>query len=911
MAGSPSAELARCLTCGGHGMLVDQRRQTRTCPTCQGAGLATWWAGRWWSWSHPINALTIAERRQEHVIKLLITGLLMLLVIGGAVLGGPVLYRALLDGQLLLTWLARDVSLAAWWLGIVAALYLYYRLERETMFYPRIPPGTDQLPVDQAWTAGTRHLDVGSRFSEAALRIMDQAWFLAQQRRRSEMTPAHVLHVLTTTPQVASMIVRMGLRPDTMRERLATFDSHQPSGSIDPVPSLATRTLLIHAFRRAAGDRLDRVTPPYLMAAISELEDPARELLYELGVDEQRLEHVIAWLLIQEDLRTRLRRYRQRAAMKPRGVIDRGYTASATPVLDRFSLDLTRRAREGVLPYVIGRDEELKKIFRIMASGRRSVMLVGDVGVGKTTVLNALAERMVAEDVPTILQDKRLVSLSSAALVAGAGGMGELEERVALIIQELVRAGNIVLAIEDFDQLVGVSSSGGGLDAAHMIAEELQRGTFLSAATAQVSAYRRLIEPSGVSGAFELVEVPEMDEEQSIVAVESRIGALEAKHEVYFTYDAIDRAVRLSQRYLHEKTQPGKALEILAEAATLARRARGPRALVLGDDVATIISEQSKINVRSVTADEQSKLLHLEDEIHGRIVGQDEAVKAVSNALRRARAEIRDTKRPIASFLFLGPTGVGKTELAKTVAAVYFGSATSMVRLDMSEYQDIASIHRLLGAPPGYGGSSGGLLTEAVRHRPFSLVLLDELEKAHPDVLNLFLQVMDDGRLTDASGRTIDFTNVIIIATSNAGTQHIQNRLREGALMETIKQELINDILQQYFRPEFLNRFDAVVVFKPLSPIQIVKIVGLMINEIARHLQTKGITLKASPEAIAELAQTGYDPVFGARPLRRLVQERVDDAIAKFLLQGQLGRRDVAVLEPGGTLRVEKAKPVG
>ncbi|MBI5467487.1 MAG: ATP-dependent Clp protease ATP-binding subunit, partial [Candidatus Kerfeldbacteria bacterium] len=399
-----------------------------------------------------------------------------------------------------------------------------------------------------------------------------------------------------------------------------------------------------------------------------------------------------------------------------------------------------------------------------------------------------------------------------------------------------------------------------------------------------------------------------MTPDEALVVLESRVGPLEARHNVFFTYDAIDRAIELARRYLHQRTLPGSALEVLEQAAVLAKKERGQKTLVMPEDVATIVSEEGHVKATAVTSQEQAKLLNLEQEMHQRVVGQDEAITAVANALRRARAELRDNKRPIANLLFLGPTGVGKTELAKTVAAVYFGSEEVMIRLDMSEYQDISSIHRLIGAPPGYAGTTNGFLTEAVRARPFSLVLLDELEKAHPDVLNIFLQVMDDGRLTDGSGRTIDFTNVIIIATSNAGTQHIQNRMRDGAGVETIKSELMSSELQQYFRPEFLNRFDSIVVFTPLSPIQVSKIVGLMIAEIANRLAARGITFRASAEAISELALSGFDPLYGARPLRRMVQEKVDNALAQFLLQGKLGRRDVAVLEPGGTIRVEQAR---
>lgn len=896
---------ALCPTCRGAGV-TSLAGVSAYCPTCHGAGQATWLGESWWAWVHPVSLASITQRRFEQVVKLMVSGLMIAFTVIGIGIGGPMLFEAAVNGNLLETLLTRDVRMAAWWFGIMTGVYLTYRLERDATMALKIPTGGHDQPFGAPWTGAGQIHDLAEVFSEPGLKVVDQAWQLAAARRQPNVTPAHVIEILSSLPAIASMLIRMGLVPTQFRERLAGLDQPATTNPTTPQFTSATRELVLRAFHLAAKQRQDRVTPPFIMAAITQIDDPARELLYDLGVDESKLDHVMAWLLIQEDLRTKLRRYRQRAALKPKGVIDRGYTAMATPILDRFSQDLTWRAKQGLLPYVIGRDEELTKLWRVLGSTGHSVMIIGDVGVGKSNLLAAVAERMVTEDVPEPLQDKRLVSLSAGALVAGAGGMGELEERVTGIVHELIRAGNIVLAIEDFDQLVGVSSSGSGLDAAHILAQELQRGTFLAIATAQTGAYRRVIEPAGLGNAFQTVEISEMTPEQAIVAIESRVGGLEAKHRAFFTYDAIDHAVRLSQRYLHERTLPGKALEVLEEAAALAVRARGKNGLVLKDDVDTVITEQAKVNVQAVTQDEQTKLLNLESEIHRRVIGQDEAVKAVSNALRRARAEIRDTNRPIASFLFLGPTGVGKTELAKTVAAVYFGDEHAMVRLDMSEYQEIQSISRMLGS----AGGGTGQLTEAVRTKPFSLVLLDELEKAHPDVLNLFLQVMDDGRLTDASGRTIDFTNTIIIATSNAGTQHVQNRLREGARIETIQLELMNQVLQQYFRPEFLNRFDAVVIFKPLSPIQVVKIVGLMMEQVAAQLKTKGISFQATPEAVAEMAQQGFDPTFGARPLRRLVQERVDDALAKHLLQGKLGRRDKAILEVGGVIRVEKANKV-
>jgi ATP-dependent Clp protease ATP-binding subunit ClpA len=349
----------------------------------------------------------------------------------------------------------------------------------------------------------------------------------------------------------------------------------------------------------------------------------------------------------------------------------------------------------------------------------------------------------------------------------------------------------------------------------------------------------------------------------------------------------------------------------MEEVAVFVRKRRGSDAVVSGEDVATVVSEKTNITVTKVTEAESARLMNLEERIHERIIGQDEAVRAVASALRRARVELRDLRRPIANLLFLGPTGVGKTELAKTVAEVYFGDETNMIRLDMSEYQDAQSIYRLLGSPVETGrGNEGGYLTEAVRHNPFSLVLLDELEKAHPDILNVFLQVMDDGRMTDTTGRTIDFTNVIIIATSNAGTEVIQEGIREGATIDQLREQLLERELGRYFRPEFLNRFDQIVVFRPLAESEIVSVARLLLKQLAKRLEQKGIHLEASEAAVRELANAGFDPVFGARPLRRVIQERVDDALAKFLLTGKLGRRDRVILEPGGVIRVEEAPSI-
>jgi ATP-dependent Clp protease ATP-binding subunit ClpC len=516
---------------------------------------------------------------------------------------------------------------------------------------------------------------------------------------------------------------------------------------------------------------------------------------------------------------------------------------------------------------------------------------------------------MTAEDVPKVLQDKRLVGLDTGAMIAGAKMQGEIENRMLTAIREASQAGNVVLFIDDIANLVGAGSTGGAQDAAGILANALSQGVIQVIGVATTPDFNMYLKNNdSFMRRFQVVKVQEMDDDAAIQVLEARSGGIEYRHKVFFSYDAIDSAVKLSRQYIHDRYLPSKALDIIEEAAVYTRETKGENATVTRDEIATVLSEKTNVKVTRVTAEEESLLMNLESKIHERVIGQDEAVNMVAESLRRARAELRDINRPIANFLFVGPTGVGKTELAKTVADVYFGSEAKIIRLDMSEYQDMNSISRLIGAAPGYrGASAGGYLTEAVRSAPFSLLLLDELEKAHPNILDIFLQVMDDGRLTDGAGRTIDFTNLILIATSNAGTAEIQEGMRMGLTIEQITKQLNNEILKRSFKPEFLNRFDGVIVFKPLDFDQVIDIAGLELLKVADQLAKKGITLKADAEAVIELAREGFNPEMGARPLRRVIQERVDSSLAKSMLSGKIGRRDIVILEKGGTIRIEKA----
>jgi len=516
--------------------------------------------------------------------------------------------------------------------------------------------------------------------------------------------------------------------------------------------------------------------------------------------------------------------------------------------------------------------------------------------------VEGLAQRMIEDDVPDRLKDKRLVRLSISALLAGTSPEGAVE-RLRRVVAEISRARNVVLFINNLHELIGVSvGEKGSLDIADTLAEVLGSAKFFTIATTTTEDYSQHFLGSSIKDVFTQVEIRQMSEDQAIQVLESRAGALEYKKNIFFSYGAIEKCVEYATKFFHESYLPGSALEIMTEAAGLTHNKKGRNTIVTKEEVAAVVTEKTKIPLSAISSNESDKLIRLEEEMHKRVVGQEEAVSAVANALRRARVDIRSSKRPIANLLFLGPTGVGKTELAKTIAEIYFGGENMSIRLDMSEYQDKSSIYKLIGMP---GTKGTGVLTEAVRKSPFSLLLLDEIEKADPDVLNLFLQVMDDGRLSDSSGHTFDFTNVIIIATSNAGTAFVQEQNKHGISHEELLSQLLHVELKQYFRPEFLNRFDGIVLFNALNREDIKKIAGLMFAHIVKDMDEKGVTLTATDEALEFLADAGFDQEFGARPMRRALQEKVENQLAELLLQGKLKRGSKATVGAGGQIMVE------
>ena len=650
--------------------------------------------------------------------------------------------------------------------------------------------------------------------------------------------------------------------------------------------------------------------------------------------------------------------------------------------LAEFTRDLTEAARSGKLDPVIGREKEIQRVIQILSRRtKNNPVLIGEPGVGKTAIAEGLAERIASGDVPEELLDKRVLSLDLSGMVAGTKYRGEFEERIKNTLDEVKKDGNIILFIDELHTIVGAGSAEGAVDAANIIKPALGRGEIRVIGATTLNEYRKYIEKdAALERRFQPVTVGEPTPEATLEILKGLRDRYEAHHKLTITDEALDAAVQLSKRYIGDRFLPDKAIDLMDEAASQVRmtaESSSPdlkaleekistlhrekndaiaaqdfekaaqlrdieknyqeqvdierenwrkslsqnRGTVTADDIAKVVAGWTGIPVTRLTEDESMRLLKLEEKLHQRVVGQDDAVTAVAKAIRRSRVGLKDPKRPIGSFLFLGPTGVGKTELCKTLAEAMFGDENAMVRIDMSEYMEKHTVSRLIGSPPGYvGHEEGGQLTEKVRRKPYSVVLFDEIEKAHEDVWNILLQILEDGIVTDSQGRRVDFKNTVIVMTSNIGAKNItaaesklgfdgkekDEKETEEARFARIREAVMAD-LKRTFRPEFLNRIDEIIVFHQLTQDNIVQIARRMLDVTAGRMAQQGITLEADDDAVAELAKDGFDPQYGARPLRRAIQNQVEDAVAEQMLEGNLKSGDTAhVRLKDGKVVIEK-----
>ncbi len=792
-------------------------------------------------------------------------------------------------------WLEPNTTALLFFLSLFFGLLTVFHLSEMKTIKQTIPQRMigDILPLITPLESDLEQVDISLLFDVQMQSATDAGFSLAKEYGHAQVEPLHFFVASLSDENAGAVLGRLEIVFSKIKDPLGRRLSSRQLGD-EVMLSDQAEECLLQAFINAytQGRHIVSVFELFYEAFMHDVF--IQELFFDLGVSVEQFTNMVEWVRIHEKSREQYEQFRKAALRKPTGAMNRSMTSVATPTLDAFSEDLTAAAVQGQLEILVDGEAQIEQLFQIIEGGRQSAVLVGSEGVGKSAIIEGIAQLMVEERVPAILKDKRLVRLSLASLLSGVES-AEAEDRLIQVLYEAARSGNIILALTDLEQVTD--------QAASVLVEFLSRGSTFAIATTTPQGYASGVERTMLGRVFQKVTVAEPEQSQAIRVLESKILGIEYTQNVSFTYMAVEKIVQLTDRFMHESYLPQKAIEVAKEVAAMVAKEKGKDGLVTQDDVGKLIAQKTGVPATRVEEAEKETLLHLEERIHARVVGQDEAVKAVASALRRARTQLRAENRPIATFLFLGPTGVGKTELAKTVAETYFGNETNMIRLDMSEYQQQDSVARLIGQP---GSDKGGLLTEAVRLQPFSLVLLDELEKAHPDILNIFLQVFDDGRLTDSLGRTIDFTNAIIIATSNAGTQYIQDAIAKKVSLDQIKTTLLEEELKSVYRPELLNRFDGVIVFAPLQKKQILEITRRLIAKVAERLEVKGIHFRADDDMIQDLSNRGYDPAYGARPLRRLVQEEVDNAIAKALLEGEVKRRDTIILEKNG-IRIEQA----
>ena len=717
-----------------------------------------------------------------------------------------------------------------------------------------------------------------------------------------------------------------------------------------------TKRVLENAFLEAKRIGYNYIGTEHLLLAILKEEDcVAVRVIVELNVEVPKIYNEIAKVINEEESDQEIKR----DINKVRG------SYSATTVLNQFGEDITVQAEDGKFDNIIGREDEIERIIQILSRRtKNNPCLIGEPGVGKTAIVEGLAERIVSGEVPENLKDKRIVSIDISGMVAGAKYRGDFEERIKKVLNEVKKVGDVILFIDEIHTIVGAGAAEGAIDAANILKPLLARGEIQLIGATTIEEYRKYIEKdSALERRFSPVDVGEPTEAETIEIIKGIRDKYEAHHNVKITDEAINSAVTLSVRYITDRFLPDKAIDLIDEAASQVRinlftepdtikvmeekidvimnekeeaiynqdferaanlrdkekeareelntemnkwkKIKNKDITEIGEEnIAEIISKWTGIPIQKLTENENQKLKHLEEMLQKRIVGQNEAVQVVAKAIRRGRVGLKDPKRPIGSFLFLGPTGVGKTELSKALAEILFDNENSMIRLDMSEYMEAHSVSKLIGSPPGYiGYDSGGQLTEKVRRKPYSVILFDEIEKAHPDVMNLLLQILEDGRLTDSQGREVNFKNTIIIMTSNLGARYITDKKSLGfgnmeneKEYENIKKEVIKE-LKKELRPEFINRIDEIIVFHKLSEEDIKQITNIMLKQVEERLKNQKYIVEIDDGVVKAILEQGYDNNFGARPLRRTIQNLVEDRISEEILSGNLKKNKKWILK--------------
>ncbi|MCK9439032.1 ATP-dependent Clp protease ATP-binding subunit [Patescibacteria group bacterium] len=809
-------------------------------------------------------------------------------------------------------WKSDSIFISFFLVSIIFDAFIVYRISEKKFSLKKIKKIKEKKVSNLGDYNKLPKIDISLALSEEMLLILENSYLLARKFNQKELGTLHLFWLLCESNVIKNLLVRLNVDINRLLEILKKYLDNpdlQRTNNEKIILSDNVQEILLSAFYDAYINKHESIGVLNVVSFCYEKNELLQEILYELDISQNKIKNAVKWFRINDQMYRDYKTFRRMARLKPGSGMNKAYTAIATPTLDYFSRDLTVMAKYGYFEACVARDKEMKQIFEAFESEQNGVLLIGSTGTGKRSMIEGLAQLMVKEEVPKFLKDKRLVELDLSRLISGASP-SVAEERMMIIINEILRSKNVILYIENIQNMMGITAgSEESLELSEVLAETLSRQNFYCLASVSTEDYSKYLEGRAISNVMAPIKINEPEIDDVIFMLESKISWIESKYGIYFDYNSLEETVNLSSRYINDKFLPDKAVNIIKSVAVRNSKLsqKDPsKKICTKEDIAEIISDISGIPVSQVSVSESEKLLSLEEKIHERMIGQEEAVIAVSGSLRRSRAQIREGSRPIASFLFLGPTGVGKTELAKSVSEIYFGAEDYMIRLDMSEYQLFDSVKKMIGDVDG----TLGYLTEAVRKKPFSLILFDEVEKAHPDILNLFLQILDDGRLTDGQGRTINFTNSIIIATSNAGSLFIQEAVKNQIESAIIKQELIDNHLNKIMRPELINRFDGIIVFKPLTIENILAIAKIMVKKIAKSLEVKGVSLLYDDDGLLKLAEAGYDPKFGARPLRRLLQDKIENEIANLILAGSLKRRDTVFIDENGDVKIERGRSI-
>lgn len=720
------------------------------------------------------------------------------------------------------------------------------------------------------------------KLTEGAQELFHESQDLLRRYKQNQLDVEHILYVLVTKEGVGREILQeMGVNLTGLAKQIDILLQAKPSlaGAVGTQIYITPRldTVVTGAQFEAERLRDEFIGVDHLLLSLSRITDPKLKRILD--------QHQIT----PEAIYTALRQVRGEQRLTDRT------SEEQYQVLKKYSINLTQMAGRNELDPVIGREEEIRRLEQILARRRKNnPVLIGEPGVGKTAVVEGLAQRITANEVCDALKGKEVIALDIAAMVAGSKFRGEFEDRLKAVIKEITaQAGKTIVFIDEIHTIVGAGAAEGAIDAANMLKEPLSRGKFQLIGATTLDEYREHIEKdAALERRLQKVYVREPNVEETTAILKGLRKKLEEHHHITITDQAIDTAAKLAERYISERFLPDKAIDLVDEAASRIR-VDGKGKKVDEAEIAALVAQWTGIPVERMLSEERTRLAQMEEILHQRVVNQQEGVRAVAEAVRHSRAGLADPRRPIGTFLFLGPTGVGKTELAKALAAFLFGSENSLQRIDMSEYMERHAVARLIGSPPGYVGyEEGGQLTEAVRRRPYQVILFDEVEKAHPQVMNLLLQLLDEGRLTDGHGRTVDFRHTIIIMTSNVGSEYFATEL---AIEEVRKK--INEELKHLFRPEFLNRIDEIIIFHPLSEEVILQIVELKVSLLSDRLTEQGISLSLTTEAKRVLAKEGFDPVYGARPLERALKRLVENPLAMKIVQDEIKKGDVITVD--------------